>query len=698
MAIISRIRKRGTLIIGFVGLSMLLFILGDLVTSNTGLFHKNSDVVGVVNGEKIHYNEYEARADKMIENYKINTKQENVDQNTSDMIRDQLWGVVVDENTLGKEYDKLGLSCDKDELYDMTTGKNVDPKIKQAFTDSTGRFNPQNVVRFLNDLQNRDEKLQQQWSDFEKQLQSERIADKYKQLIKGALYVTTSEAKAAFNDQNRSASVRYITELYRNIPDSAAKITDSDIEKYYDEHKNEHKQDQSARKIEYVAFDVAPSNEDRQKIMEQIMILKQEFQSATDMASFLAQNSDSPYDSTYHTQATLPPSLASAISLPIDTVIGPYNEGTSVKLAKITKERFQPDSVKASHILLRIQGPDTAAVFARADSMKAAAKKSKTAFADMAKKFSTDMGSGAKGGDLGWFPPGRMVPEFNDACFSAKKGDIVIVKTQFGVHIIEITDQAKSSRQIQVAVLDHKIEPSQKTYDSFYQQANEFAANNNTGVLFDKAATAKGLNKRVADNIKESDKNIGGLEQPRELIRWAFTAKKDEVSKVFTLGNTYVVAHLTDIKDKGILPLDAIREQMTAGAKQEKKAEMLIEKINNASKDAKTIDDLAAKLATGVQNQEMLQFANPNIPGMGRELNVIGTIFSLEPGKMSAPIKGESGVVVAVVNKFVEPPGEADVSTVRGQKLATLKQRSEYEVPNALKEKADIEDYRGKFY
>src|SRR6185369_7586897 len=171
MAIISQIRKRGTLIIGFVGLSMLLFILGDVITSNTGLFHRNSDVVGVVNGEKIHYREYEARADKMIENYKINTKQDNVDQNTSDMIRDQLWGVVVDENTLGKEYDKLGLSCDKDELYDMTTGKNVDPKIKQAFTDSTGRFNPQNVVRFLNDLQNRDEKLQQQWSDFEKQLQ-----------------------------------------------------------------------------------------------------------------------------------------------------------------------------------------------------------------------------------------------------------------------------------------------------------------------------------------------------------------------------------------------------------------------------------------------------------------------------------------------------------------------------------------------
>src|SRR5258706_1615068 len=676
---------------------MLLFILGDLVTSNTGLFHKNSDVIGIINGEKIHYREYESRVDKMIENYKINTKQESVDQNTADQIRDQLWSVIVDENTLGKEYEKLGLSCDKDELYDMATGKNVDPKINQAFTDSTGNFNPQNVVRFLNDLPNRDEKLQQQWSEFEKSLQSERIADKYKQLIKGSLYVTTAEAKAAFNDQNRSASVQYVAQYYRSIPDSAAKVTEEDIQKYYDKHKNEHKQDQSVRKIEYVAFEVNPSAEDQQKAKEKVVNFKQDFQSTKDVASFLTQNSDTPLDSTYHAQSSLPPALTNIISLPIDTVIGPYVESGSVKLARITAERCQPDSVKARHILLRFEG-DTAAVFARADSMKSAAKKSKNAFEEMAKKFSADFGSGAKGGDLGWFKPGMMVTEFNDACFKGKKGDMPVIKTQFGVHLIEITDQAKASRQIQVAVLEHKMEPSQKTYDGFYQQANEFAGKNTTGELFDKGATEKGLNKRVADNLKESDKNITGLEQPRELIRWVFTANKGEVSKVFTLGNTYVVAHLTDIKDKGILPLDAIREQMTAGARTDKKAEMLIEKFNTALKDAKTLDELAAKLNAQVKNHEPLLFANPNFPEIGRELSITGTLFSMEAGKMSPPLKGQAVAMVAVVTKFTEPPKDADVSAIRTQKLATLKQRSEFEVQNALKEKADIEDYRGKFY
>ena len=696
MAVISQIRKRGTLIISIVGLSMLLFILGDLVSSNTGLFRGTSDVVGEVNGEKVHYHEFEMRVNNMIENYKINTGQDNVDQNTADQIRDQLWGVIVDENTLGKEYEELGLSCGEDELYDMATGKNVDPKIRQAFSDSSG-FNPQNVVRFLKDLENRDAKLQKQWSEFEKSLQAERIAEKYKQLIKGSMYVTTAEAKAAYENQNRSATVRYVAEYFRDVPDSAVKVTEDDIENYYDKHKQEHKQDQTVRKVEYVTFDVSPSQEDRETAMEKLVGLQQEFQATNDMASFLAQNSDAPFDSSYHSQATLPPALTGIISLPIDTVVGPYSENESIKLARITGEKFLPDSAKARHILLKIEG-DTAAVMARADSMRAAAKRSKGAFEEMAKKFSQDPGSGASGGDLGWFKPGMMVPEFNDACFNGRKGDMPIVKTQFGVHLIEITDQAKPSRQIQAAVLEHKVEASQKTLDSVYLKANEFAATNTTGDLFDKAVTEKGLNKRVADNLKENDKNVMGLEQPRELVRWAYTAKMDEVSKVFTLGNLYVVAHLVDIRDKGILPLDAVREQMTAGARIDKKADMLTEKFNNALKDSKTLEELAAKLNTQVRSQEGLQFSNPYFNELGREMSITGSLFSMESGKTSPPLKGENAVVVAVVTQFTEAPKEADVSATRAQKLSTLKQRSEYEVPNALKEKASIKDNRGKFF
>src|SRR5436853_709983 len=137
---------------------------------------------------------------------------------------------------------------------------------------------------------------------------------------------------------------------------------------------------------------------------------------------------------------------------------------------------------------------------------------------------------------------------------------------------------------------------------------------------------------------------------------------------------------------------------MTAGARKDKKAEILIEKFNAALKDAKNIDELAARLNIPVKTDETLQFANPSFPEIGRELSITGTLFSAEAGKLTAPLKGESVVMVAVVSQFTEPPKDADVSAIRNQKLATLKQRSEYEVQNALKEKADIEDNRGKFY
>jgi peptidyl-prolyl cis-trans isomerase D len=188
MAVLSTIRKRVGLVIGFVGASMVLFILGDVLTSNQGLFGKNDNSVGVIAGEKIPVQEFESRVEKMIENYKASTQKDNLDENTTDMLRDQAWNMLLNESILGKEYQELGLSCSSKELYEMCTGKNVDPQVRQAFTDpNTGNFNPAQVINFLKDLPNRDEKTQEQWKNFEDALREQRISDKYKTLIKGGI-------------------------------------------------------------------------------------------------------------------------------------------------------------------------------------------------------------------------------------------------------------------------------------------------------------------------------------------------------------------------------------------------------------------------------------------------------------------------------------------------------------------------------
>lgn len=697
MAVITRIRKRVGLLIGFVGVSMILFILGDLVTSNTGLLKSNSDVVGVIGGEKVHYAEYNKRVETLTENYKINTKNESVDPNTQDMLREQAWGMFVTDNTLGKEYKKLGLSCSAGELYDMCTGANPHPQIKQAFTDpKTGQFDPANVVKFLKDLPNRDENTQRQWKTFEDAIAEERVSTKYKDLIKAGIFVTGEEAKRNYNEAQTNASIRFARLDFNTIPDSSVKVDDSDLSSYYNANQQKYKQAETIRKVEYITFDVNPSAEDRAAVMSNIGNLKTEYETASDNLAFVLQNTDGTVDSTYHAKGTLPVMIDTALfGAAIGKIVGPYEDGNSVKISKLTGEKFVSDSVKARHILINIVDGDSAKAIAKADSLKDAIKKG-AKFADLATKFSQDQGSAIKGGDLGWFRAGAMVPSFNDACFNGKKGDMPIVSSQFGVHLIEIQDKSAGAKQIQVLTLERKIEPSQRTYDMAYNKANEFAAKNSTGEAFDSAIVKQGLNKRIADNIRENDKNIPGLDQPRELVRWAYTASKGDISKIFTFGDKYVMAHLVGIKEKGILPLDEVKDAVTLEARKIKKAQMLLEKFNAAGSG--NVDAIAQKLNITATDADNVTFANSYIPGMGNEPTMIGTIFAMKAGQTSKAIKGENAVAVINVKSFTTPPATTDYSANIKQLKEQRKSRSDYEVLNTLKEKANIADNRAKFY
>ncbi len=697
MAVLGKIRKRVGLVIGFVGVSLLLFILGDVVTNNSGLLGGSSDLIGEIGGQKIHFQEFEKRFETLSENYKVNAKTENIDPNTQEMLREQAWSMFVNENVLVTQYKKLGLSCSPEELYEQCTGKNPNQQVKQAFTDpNTGQFDPNAVIRFLKDLPNREEAIQRQWRTFEEAIKEERIGEKYKNLIKNGFFITTEEAKRNYEENEHTASIRFVRLDFVPIADTAVKFEDSELKAYYNENKFKYKQAETIRKAEFITFDVSPSSEDREQVMNWINEKKNEFGASTSDILFVNQNSDTPFDSAFHSRGNYKPEIDSVLfSSPIGTMVGPIEEGGGVKIWKLSNEKMVADSVKARHILIKIENNDTTRTLATADSIKNAIKKG-SKFEDLAKIFSQDPGSAVKGGDLGWFRQGMMVPQFNDACFNGKKGDIPIVTTQFGVHIIQIMDKGTTSKQIQVAVVERKIDASQKTYDLIYNKANEFASKNTSGENFDSSIVKMGFNKRIADNIKENDKNIAGLDQPRELIRWAYSSKKGDVSKVFTFGDKYVVAHLVDIREKGYLPLEVVKDQVAVEVRKLKKAELLTEKLNKAK--ATTIDEIAQKTSTSVVEADNVSMANPFIVGVGNEPNLVGTIFTLKANQISKPIKGENAVFQIVVKNFKEAAPTKEYTSNIKQLSDQLKSRSENEVFNALKEKANIEDNRGRFY
>jgi peptidyl-prolyl cis-trans isomerase D len=296
--------------------------------------------------------------------------------------------------------------------------------------------------------------------------------------------VTSEEAKQRNVEQIRSAVIRAVRLGYETVADSAVTVEDKDLRNYYNEHQNEFKQAETTRKIEYVAFDITPSEEDRAAAMDWISKKKEEFAAAADPIAYAEANSDSPVDTTYKGKGSLPLSLDTVVFSDVDTiVVGPYQEGMSYKVARLSKSRMYADSVKARHILVKIQNNDTAAAKNKIDSLKTIIKKGQK-FDELAIKHSEDQGSAIKGGDLGWFRPGTMVGPFNDACFNGKKGDMPIVQTDFGFHLIEILDKSKESKQVQVAIMERKIEPSQKTYDALYNKAQEFAAAYTTAAAF----------------------------------------------------------------------------------------------------------------------------------------------------------------------------------------------------------------------
>jgi peptidyl-prolyl cis-trans isomerase D len=408
-------------------------------------------------------------------------------------------------------------------------------------------------------------------------------------------------------------------------------------------------------------------------------------------------NSDVPFDGSFHKKGSLAPNIDSIMfSAPIGTTVGPYSANGSFQIAKLTAISMIPDSVKARHILLKLDNPaNKDKVMATADSIKKAIQGGAD-FAMMSSKYSTDEGAKAKGGDLGWFSSGMMVKEYNDACFEGKKGDMPIVQTQFGIHIIQIEDQGKSSRQVKVAMITRKVEASSKTYQTIYSKANEFAAKSSSAEAFDNAVKESKLNKLTESNIVENAKQVGPIENSRELVRWAFKSKVGEISKAFEFGNRFAVAKLTDAREKGFSTLEQVKDQVTAEARRDKKAEMLIEKLKKGT----TVDAIASSVGQTVMTADNISFAAPNLGPAGMEGNVVGHIMTMKSGQTSAPLKGQNGVYVVNIASQTEPqaPTAVDLKGDAARALQGVQQRSQYEVFNALREKADITDSRAKFY
>ena len=313
------------------------------------------------------------------------------------------------------------------------------------------------------------------------------------------------------------------------------------------------------------------------------------------------------------------------------------------------------------------------------------------------KTYSVDKGSADKGGELGMFGRGSMVPVFEDAAFGGKKGDIKIVTSQYGVHIIEIEDQKGSSKVVKVATVDKLLAASSATQSAAYSKAQGFLGSLN-GDNFDDQAAKANLKTSVAPDVTAVASSFNSVTSGREIVRWAYKASVGDFSdQVFTSGDQYVVAHLTAIKPKGTLPLNAIKKQIAPEVLLTVKSKMIADKMQAAVSGSSNINTVAQKVGAPVNPIENIVFANPVLPGSSAEYKVIGTVFGSQPGKISAPVIGQTGVFVFVVDNFVKPAALLNAVREKQQIGQALLQRSQNDILQALKDKANVKDYRVKF-
>ncbi|WP_421941619.1 SurA N-terminal domain-containing protein [Pedobacter sp.] len=694
MGLMTFLRNRAGYILVFaIGFAIVAFLVGDAINVGKPFWAANQKVVGSIDGNEINIDEFGPKVDQGVNQFKQQYGGSANAQMTA-MAVDQAWNAELAKALLTKEYDRLGLNVSEDELLDLLQGANPSPLIKQYFSNpQTGQLDRATLMNFL---KSKEPQALQQSAMLQEEIKNQALQTKYTNLVRNSVYVTSLEATDEYNNRNKLANFKYVSLDYTSVPDASVKLSDADYSEYYEQNKARFNNPQESRGFEYVTFSIKPTAADSLAIKNQVEKIAADFKVAKNDSLFAAVNSDVKVPYTYLTKGKIDPAVDSAVFvLPAGSFYGPKLSGNSYKVVKVVDTRFSPDSVKASHILInpaKVGGEDKAVKLA--DSLKGLIAKGGN-FAELAKNYSED-GSKDKGGDLGTFARGTMVAEFENAAFGGSPGEIKVVKSQFGVHVIRIDKQIGNSKVVKLAYVEKNLTASSKTQAAAYKAASNFL-NDVKGKDFNKFAQEKGYKVAVADKVTATQGFAPGLDNPRKLIQAAYEADKGDVlPEIYNMTDAYVIAKLTSVNPKGTLPLEAVKKEIEPLVRNAVKAKLLKEKFEKAGKGS--LDQIASKVGRTVNPVQNIVFANPIIPGVAQENALVGSVFGAQPGKVSAPVQGDRGVYVFSVDGFTNPAPIANMFKQKEGMLLSLGQRSLSAAFQALQDNAKIKDNRVKFY
>jgi peptidyl-prolyl cis-trans isomerase D len=718
MAVIQKLRNSGLVVVVIIA-ALILFVLGDALSSSSrfGLGDNLQGVVAEINGNTIKTKDLEAKAQE-----KFNSFLERAQEGELDEIEEfkmaieqawsQAWSDIVKDQTINREIELSGVRITEEDIKDMLTGPNPLEELKADPSFQTdGQYDRKKVESILKRA-GKDKKQAKGLEKFKNEIRDRQIVKRYFNYLAKCNHKPKSTLKYEYLASNGSVSGKIVSINYSTISDNSIKVTDSDLEKYLNKNREQFKNKEELRDIRYLVWKIIPSAEDSAYALKQAMgaltTMKQEGKPDTALVS----------NSIFFSRGSLPKKTPKEVSevvwnMPVNAVAGPYYKNGSYSVyRKLAVNKDTQPSINVAHILIQVgEAPNKQKI---ADSVAALAKANELAAqikggADMGKlalDWSADKGSAQNGGSYGWVDKktyDNYVAPYRDFALRARKGQVEVVKSQFGYHVMKALENPDST-QIKFEEQKFEIAAGKTTIDEVDKLSRKFRnlVVDGDAKSFQNAVDKMGLNVLVQKDIKTDVKNLPGIEDysdVRDILSWLFDAnrKRNDVSDRKAYNNIHVVMIVNSVKHIGYSELDDVREKIEPLVRIELKAEKIREKFEKAMATAKTIEELAQKTGGSLIPVEGVRINQTFLPQMNNEPKIVGALFGVALKKMSQPIDGYNGVAVAYIEK--RDKIEVPKSVLTNTSLQISGDMANYfftERSYALKA-SEIRDYRYKY-
>ena len=720
MAVLGKIRALGPVaLISVIGLALFAFVFSTGSGTVTDVFKAdefNQSRVAVVNGIEMDRTDFMQKVD--------NLEKQNRGSRSSIQAMNSIWNSELRKLVLQSEYEKIGLQIEREMMRDFLK---TNLAAFEDFQNENGDFDESKLNQFilnLKEISPETMELQgslvnyQSWNNFEDNIGKLGIEEIYYKLIDAGINTALFEGEEDYFNSNDVVDFKYVKIPFTNVADSEIKVSKSEVNNYISENKSNYSSDPS-RDLIFVQFEEKPSEldkleskttitellEDREEydFDSQKNITFQGFKNTKNNEEFLNINSAIKFFDSYVFKSSLSKSIADKIyELNPGEVYGPYSEDGFIKATKLIDTKFIADSAKVRHILIPYlgsfrSGPNVTKskdqAKKTADSIFRVLSRSRGKFNSLL-SLSSDEVSNENDGVIEFAYIDGFAPEFRDFSFEKRVGSIDVVETDFGFHIIEILSQGKKQKAVKVGNLALKVEPSERTQDSIYNVASKFEIAVSEDNFRD-YSKENNIKVNPVNNIGELDENIPMLGQQRSIVRWAYDENTETGDiKRFSLQNGgYVIAMLTSINDQGMMSYEKSSITALPKVKNQKKAEKIIKNISSLN-----LDEIASQNNVEVQTALSVNLNNPVISGVGNEPSVVGYAMGVSKDVTSSAIIGNSGVFYIYVTDRRKASSLENYQNMINMISSTRSTNVRTKSYTALKDKADIEDFRSTFY